>query len=241
MITRYPSATPEEVANEVTDALETAIQQLQEVEEITSTSSAGLSRISVDIKYEFSRSKDDLQIVWTNLRNRIRDTQGALPSGAQESIVNDDFGDVYGLYYLLTSDGFTPKELYEYAKTVRTELLSVEGVAKAQLNGVEPEAIYVEISRERAAALGVSVDQIYNDLAQQNSVVPAGDVRLEFHLTGEIDSVEAIGGVIVSTALPRGLSYSCVISRQCGGTVTIRKTRAFDIMDSLRLALVSPT
>ena len=45
VITQYPGASPEEVANEVTDALETAIQQLQEVDEISSTSSAGLSRI----------------------------------------------------------------------------------------------------------------------------------------------------------------------------------------------------
>ena len=54
VVTQYPGATPTEVANEITDPLETAIQQLQEVDEITSTSSAGLSRINVDIKYKFS-------------------------------------------------------------------------------------------------------------------------------------------------------------------------------------------
>ena len=108
------------VANEVTEALETAIQQMQEVEEIRSTSSAGLSRIDVDIKYEFSPSKDDLQIIWGKLRNRVRDAQGALPPGVRTSVVNDDFGDVFGLYYLITGEGFSPAELLEYTKTLRT-------------------------------------------------------------------------------------------------------------------------
>ena len=205
VITPYPGASPTEVANEVTDALETAIQQLQEIEEIKSTSSAGLSRINVDIKYEFSPTKEDLQIIWGKLRNKVADTQSSLPPGAQRSIVNDDFGDVYGLYYLLTGEGFSYKELYQYAKTLRTELLSVDGVAKVQISGEQPEAIYLEVSQAQAAALGVSIEQVFNDLAQQNSVVPAGDVRLGDHRltinpSGSIDSVEAIGNVIVSTA-----------------------------------------
>lgn len=79
VITRYPGATPIEVANEITEPLETAIQQLQEVEEITSTSSAGLSRIQVDIKYRFSPSKQALQGIWSKLRNKVKDAQSSLP------------------------------------------------------------------------------------------------------------------------------------------------------------------
>lgn len=108
VVTQYPGATPEEVANEVTEPLETAIQQLQEVDEITSSSSAGLSRINVDIKYEFSPSREDLQTIWTRLRNTVSDASGQLPPGASTPFVNDDFGDVYGLYYLITGDGYSP-------------------------------------------------------------------------------------------------------------------------------------
>ena len=203
IVTQYPGATPQEVANEVTEALETAIQQLQEVEEIRSTSTFGQSLISVDIRYEFSPSKDDLQIIWGKLRNKISDAVRRLPPGVSEPVVNDDFGDVYGLYYLITGPGFSSKELADYAKRLRTDLLTVEGVGKVEVAGIQPERIYVEISRERAAALGVSVDGIYNDLAQQNSVVPAGDVpvgsrRLIIQPTGEIDSVTALENVVVS-------------------------------------------
>ncbi len=212
VVTPYPGATPEEVANEVTEALETAIQQMQEVHEIRSVSSAGMSRLTVEIKYEFSPTKDDLQIIWGKLRNKVEDAQSSLPPGAGRSIVNDDFGDVYGLYYLVTGDGFTPRELYSYAKTLRTELLTAEGVAKVALHGVQSEVIYVEISRERAAALGVSVGQVYDDLARQNSVVSAGDVRignrrLAIEPTGKVVSVDAIENVVVSTASSGALVY----------------------------------
>ena len=95
IFTNYPGASPEEVANEIAEPLETAIQEMQEVEEIRSMSRPGISEISVDIKYEFSPSKADLQLIWTKLRNKVNDAQGELPPGASRSIVFDDFGDVF--------------------------------------------------------------------------------------------------------------------------------------------------
>ncbi len=210
VVTRYPGATAEEVANEVTEALETAIQEMEEVDEVTSTSSIGLSSINVDVKYEFARSREALDVVWTKLRNRVRDARGRLPPGAQEPVVNDGFGDVYGLYYLITGEGFSPRELMDYARSLRTELLTVEDVGKVALLGEQTEVITVEVSRHRAAALGVSLDRVYDDLAQQNSVTSAGDVRVGDRRvailpSGEIDSVAAIEDVIVSTASPDAL------------------------------------
>jgi multidrug efflux pump subunit AcrB len=204
IITQYPGATPTEVANEITEPLESAIQQMQEVESLESTSSAGLSRINVEIKYEFSPSKAALQAIWSKLRNKVNDAQSALPPGALSSIVNDDFGDVYGVYYLLTGDGYTYKELEDYAKKLRTDVLSVDGVAKVSLSGLQKEAIYVEVSRERAAALGQSINNIYQQLEKQNAVSPAGNVlagnrRLIIQPSGSIDSVEEIKNMVVAT------------------------------------------
>ena len=205
VITHYPGATAEEVANEVTETLETVIQDLQEVDEITSTSSIGVSSIDVSIKYAFSRNRADLAAVWVKLRNRIRDVRDRLPPGASEPFINDSFGDVYGLHYLITGEGFSPREVYDYAKTLRTALLTVPDVGKVVLFGEQPEAIYVEISRARAAALGVSVDRVYGGLAEQNAVLSAGDVRvgdlrLAILPSGTVDSVAAIENIIVSPA-----------------------------------------
>ena len=130
VLTQYPGASPQEVADEVAEVLETAIQEMQEVDEIRSTSRAGFSEISVDIKYEFSTSKSDLQLIWAKLRNKVNDAQANLPPGAGPSVVFDDFGDVYGLYYLLTGDGYSPDELLEYARDLRRDLLQVDGVSQ---------------------------------------------------------------------------------------------------------------
>ena len=229
VVTRYPGATAEEVANEVTEALETAIQELEEVDEIVSTSSIGLSSINVDVKYEFSRTRADLELVWAKLRNRIRDARDRLPPGALEPVVNDGFGDVYGLYYLVTGEGFSPREVHDYAKSLRTGLLTVEDVGKVAILGGHTEAIYVEVSRERAAALGVSVDRIYADLAKQNSVTPAGDVRVGDRRvailpSGSIDSVAAIENVIVSPAsVSTGASPSAGALVRLGDVAAVRR------------------
>lgn len=211
VITQYPGASPEEVMNEVTEPLETALQQLPEVESVESISSAGLSDISVVVRYGASRSKSDLQVVWTKVRNKVDDAQRNLPPGAGPSVVNDDFGDVYGVYYLLTGEGYSPAELMTYAKELRKSLLLVDGVAKVGIIGDQEEVIYVEVARDRAASLGVSLNAVYDTLAQQNTVTSAGDIvlgdsRIEITPTGDISSVAAIRGVIVGDSSTGGVT-----------------------------------
>jgi multidrug efflux pump subunit AcrB len=211
IVTSYPGASPEEVLNEVTEPLETALQGLAEVETVESVSSAGLSRVTVEIRYEYSRTKADLQVIWGKVRNKVKDVQRSLPPGAQESIVNDDFGDVYGLYYLITGEGYSAIQLRNYAKQLRDELLLVEDVANVAITGDQEEVIYVEVSRERSAALGVSLNNLYNTLAQQNSVTAAGDVflsgeRLVIQPSGDITTVEAIENLIISDSQAGGVT-----------------------------------
>ena len=210
--TAYPGASPRQVAEEITRPLETALQELPEVDAIKAASSAGASVIHVDIKYEFSKSKSDLQSIWTKLRNKVNDAAARLPSEAAKPIVNDDFGDVYGFYYLLTGEGYSKAELRRYAKELRMDLLQVDGVAKVSLLGEEQEAIYVEIARPRAARLGVSQNDLYNQLARQNAVAPAGEVeinqrRLAIHPSGGISSVAAIENLLVAVSEDGGLVH----------------------------------
>ncbi|MEM1389606.1 MAG: efflux RND transporter permease subunit [Pseudomonadota bacterium] len=212
ILTQYPGATAEEVANEVSDPLETALQEMQEVEDITATSRAGFSEIEVDIKFEFSPDKAALQGVWTKLRNKINDATPDLPPGASQPFVFDEFGDVYGVYYLLTGDGYSYRELHEYAKALRKDLLQVDGVAKVSFAGEQDETIYVEISRERAAALGLSLNNVFDALETQNTVLAAGDVkigerRVDISPSGSIGSVEAIQNLLVSTSSDGRLTY----------------------------------
>lgn len=208
----YPGGSPKEVAEEIVEPLESAIQQMQEVDRIVSTSKAGRAELSVEIKYDFSKTKGDLQIVWTKLRNKLADAAAQLPPGAGRIFVNDDYGDVYGMHYLITGPDYNPAELRDYAESLRDELLAVEGVAKVALLGVRDEAIFVEISRAAAARMGLSIGAIYDRLNRQNAVTAAGTLsidgqRLVLQPTGGLDSVSTIRQLAVAQTPAGGLIY----------------------------------
>lgn len=212
IITQYPGATPLEVAEEVTEPLETALQQLAEVDDVESTSVAGRSEIMVNIKYESSPTKADLQLIWTKVRNKVADAALQLPPGVNTPYVNDDFGDVYGLYFFLTGPGYSPAELKKYAKSLQQELLKVDGVGKVQLDGLLQEAIFVEISQQNLANLQINLNSIYSTLEQQNAVVASGEIevgerRLIVRPSGAIDSVDAIRNLLIKTGADGQLIY----------------------------------
>ncbi|RLA08466.1 MAG: AcrB/AcrD/AcrF family protein [Gammaproteobacteria bacterium] len=202
--TQYPGADPQEVDNEVSQPLVKALQQMQEIKEIRSKSTAGLSELSIDIKFKFSPTKDSLQLIWTKIRNKLKDTENSLPSGVSAAAVYDDFGDVYGLYYFITGNDFSAAELRAYAKQLQKEILQVEGVGKVQLLGEQQESIFIEISQENVNRLGPSITNLQNTLQQQNSVVFAGDVvigdyRIVIDPSGSIDSVKSIQNLLVTS------------------------------------------
>lgn len=218
IIVPYPGANPIEVAEEVTEVLEREIMQMQEVDSIESISSTGIAELQVDIKFEFAPSKNELEVIWTKLRNKVSDAERALPPGAETPIVYDDFGDVFGLLYFVTGEGYTPSELRRFAKQLQGELLQVDGVARVSYDGDLSEAIFVEISRENAVGLGVTVSSIYNLLSEQNTVVSAGTATvggqvLFIEPSGAIDSVEAIESLLVSTASDGRVVYLGDIAR----------------------------
>jgi multidrug efflux pump subunit AcrB len=112
--TQYPGASPMEVAEEVTDKIETALQEMPQLDYVESLSKAGLSVITVEIKKNFN--KEILPQVFDELRRKVGDVQSKLPPGTLPSIVNDSFGDVYGILLAVTGDGYSYEELKEYVK-----------------------------------------------------------------------------------------------------------------------------
>ncbi|GAB2198208.1 efflux RND transporter permease subunit [Sessilibacter sp. MAH4] len=176
IITRYPGATPEQVEQQVTDVLETEIQRIPQLKRVTSVSKAGLSTITVSMKDQYD--KKTLPAIWQQLRSKINDVKQNLPPGAGEPQIFDDYGDVFGIVYALTGDGYSDKELYEYAKFLRKELSLVKDVAKVDLWGVQQEAIYVEFSRNTMNQLKITPQAIAQLFTTQNSVAQAGQVKI---------------------------------------------------------------
>ncbi len=200
IITPYPGATAQEVSDEVTDLIERAAQQLGQVDRVVSRSERGRSTVTVTIKDQYGAK--ELPQVWDELRRRVNDVQRQLPPGAGPSLVLDDFGDVFGVFYAITGDDYSYAQLYEVAKLLRRELLLAQDVQKVELFGVQQETIYVEISRDRSAQLGISPEQIHAALREQNLVVPSGQAdvgsfRVALSPTGEFQSVEDFENLII--------------------------------------------
>ncbi len=199
VITMYPGASPEQVEEEVTYPLENEIQKLPYVDFIKSTTTQGRSQITLEVKPIY-RSKD-LPQIWDELRRKINDFQPNLPSGAYPPIINDDFGDVFGVLLAVTGNGFEYDEINDYVDFIRRELVLVDGVGKVTVEGKQQEQVIIEISHNKMISLGLSTDYIYQILAQQNVVSNAGSVRIgnediRFHPTGEFQSVQEMGNLI---------------------------------------------
>ena len=73
------------------------------------------------MKYSASKSTDQLEAIWTKVRNKVNEAQSELPSGATQSVVYDEYGDVFGILYMLTGEGYDLAELNEYAEQLRLE------------------------------------------------------------------------------------------------------------------------
>ncbi len=210
VMTQYPGATPLEVELEVTEKVEEAIQAMGQLREVTSISRPGLSIVYPEMQDKYDA--DSLPQVWDELRRKIGDLQPKLPPGVQVSVVNDDFGDVFGVFLGLTGDGYTYAEMWDIAKLLKRELLLVTDVAKVSFWGVRPEAVYVEMSRARLSQMGVSPDQVFQILGMQNQVSNSGSIHvggeyIRVEPTGTFESVEDLGSLVIRGRGSESLIY----------------------------------
>jgi len=209
VVTVYSGASPMEVEEEVTDEVEQAIQRLPQLKRVRSRSERGLSVVYVDIKDDYS---DELPQVWDELRRKVKEAQRHLPPGSGPSMVNDDFGDVFGVVFAVTGDGYSLAELKRHAEDIKKILLLVPDVAQVSLWGDRTEAVFVEISRARMAELGISPEQIAATLQGQNlevdsGSVMAGSLRVPIDPSGNVNSVESIGDLLIRGASAGRLIY----------------------------------
>lgn len=200
IVTPYPGASSLEVEAEVTELIEESIKSMGQVKEIYSTSQAGISYVYVDMKDTFTALA--LPQIWDELRRKINDVQPYLPPGAGPSIVNDDFGDVYGVFFALHGTGHSYAELKKHAEYLKKELLLCEDVAKIDFWGLQQEAIYIEFKRAKLAELGLSIDQMSRTLQLQNVVENSGyvDVGTEYMRiapTGDLSNEQKIADLLV--------------------------------------------
>jgi multidrug efflux pump subunit AcrB len=201
VITPYPGATPYEVEQEVSDEIELAIQKLGKIKRIESRNIPGQSTITVEMRSTVPG--ETLPQVWDELRRKVGDAQSKLPPGAGPSLVVDDYSDVYGIFFALYGDEYSYRELYDVAKVLRRELVLVKDVAKVELFGLVNEAVYVEFDRERLSQIGISMQDIGDQLVAEGIVADAGRVQagpeyLKIQPDSLIHSSQDLGDILIT-------------------------------------------
>lgn len=200
VLTPYPGASPSEVQSQVTDVLEESIQALGELYYLKTENRAGLSKITVYVKKE--THADEMQQLWDKLRRKVSDVQSKLPEGAGPSVVNDDFGDVLGVFYGLTGSGHSYRELEDEAKLIKNEILKVKDVAKVEIYGTQTPTIDISVSPSVMARSGITMADIARAFEAQNKVVDAGGIdvgsnRLRIESTGNFYSLDDIRNLTI--------------------------------------------
>ena len=189
----WPGATAQQVAEQLTDKLERTLQEVPFVDKIRSYSKPGEAQIIFQIKDNSKPS--DVPQVWYTVRKKIGDMRGSLPQGVSGPFFNDEFGEVYGVIYALSGQGFSAAEIKLEADNLRQVLLRVPDVAKVELFGVQDEKVIVEVSQKNLVQRGLDMGAVIAQLNQQNAVESAGNVQspvdvVQIRVGGQFQSLD---------------------------------------------------
>ncbi|GAA0788141.1 MULTISPECIES: efflux RND transporter permease subunit [Pseudomonadati] len=200
VVTLYPGATSTEVEEEVTYLVEKAIQELPYIDKIRSLSTSGMSQITVTMKNNYG--PNELPQIWDELRRKVNDMSSSLPPGARAPMVNDDFGDVYGIMLMVSGEDYSYRDISDYVDYVKRELELIPGVGKVSLAGKQQEQVFVEMSLNKAASSNIDPQLVTNLLNSQNLVSDAGNIQvagdnLKIRTSGGFRSVQELEELII--------------------------------------------
>lgn len=200
VMTVYPGADSHKVELEVSDKLEKAIRQMGDIDYIESKSMNDVSLIKVVLKTTVPSK--DLEQKWDILRKKIADCYSQLPSGASIPQVLDDFSAVYGMFYTVTADGFSERDMVRYSQFIQRELINLEGIRNVQLYGIATPTVEIVIDKDKMARLGVLPSEIITTLQDQDKTVYAGyfdsgEQRMRINVSDTFHSLDEIRNLMI--------------------------------------------
>ncbi|WLI91242.1 efflux RND transporter permease subunit [Massilia sp. R2A-15] len=191
----WPGATAVQMAEQVTDKLERKLQETPYIDKIKSYSKPGETLIILQLRE--STPPKETAASWYQVRKKLGDIAATLPAGVRGPFFNDEFGDTYGSIVALSGEGFSYKEVKDYADFVRQQLLRVPLVAKVEQFGVQEEKINILLSHKKFAQLGLPFEAIVSQIATQNAVESTGVLvtptdNLQVRVTGALKTVKEL-------------------------------------------------
>lgn len=217
VLTKWDGAPAQKVEELVTDKIEKALDTIEEVDVIRSTSTNGLSEIYVDVEDRVSGSLIDN--VWDKVRAEV--SRVSMPDPNIRPVVNDSFGDTSILVLAVSQtplqgedkireeNRYTRREIELVCEDIRDSLRLLDGVSKVELFGNQQEAIYLETDIGNWSQIDLTVDDLKKLLEARNIVASGGTIESEVGRYfvkpgGEFDSTEEIKSIIINTGSESG-------------------------------------
>ena len=196
----WPGATADEVQRLVADPIEKKLQEVPYFNKVTTYCRPGVAVLQLTL--QDATPPSEVRECWYQVRKRVGDLAGTFPVGVIGPAFNDEFSDVDSLLYVLTGPDFSMRELKDQAEAVRQTLLRVPNVTKVRFYGEQAERIFVELNHAKLATLGLTAQTVFNSIARQNAVAPAGSLEtavdsIQVRVDGALDGVAALEAVPV--------------------------------------------
>ncbi|MQG94277.1 efflux RND transporter permease subunit [Pseudomonas sp. MN1F] len=202
IISAWPGATAQEMQNLVAEPLEKRMQELRWYDRTETYTRPGLAFTMVSLQDKTPPSA--VQEEFYQARKKAGDQAKLMPQGVIGPMLNDEFSDVTFAVYALKAKGEPQRQLVRDAETLRQQLLHVPGVKKVNILGEQSERIFVSFSHDRLATLGITPQDIFSALDNQNALSPAGSVetsgpQVVIRVEGAFDQLEKIRDTPVFT------------------------------------------
>lgn len=194
VISVWPGATAQEMQDQVAEPLEKRLQELKWYDRTETYTRPGMAFITLSLQDKTPPA--EVQEAFYQARKKLGDESLNLPAGTI-GMINDEFADVTFALFALKAKGEPQRQLVRDAEAMRQQLLHVPGVKKVNIIGEQAERIYIAFSHDRLATLGLSPQDIFNALNNQNALKAAGSIetrgaQMFIRLDGAFDELQKI-------------------------------------------------
>ena len=194
----WPGATTADTISQITERLEKKLRETPNIDYINSYTTPGQAVIYVNLLQ--STPPEEIPFIWYEVRKKVYDIRQNFPQGIQGPFFNDEFGDVFGVIYGLTYDGFTLRQVRDFAEQAKVAFQNGSDVAKVTMFGQQDQKFYLSFSPQKLAALGLNLNSVLDSIADQNALVPSGvvntpDENILVNVTGGFLTKESLEAV----------------------------------------------
>ena len=208
--TSFPGANSDVIETQITEPLESAINSVQGIRSISSSSSDGSSRITVEFKLEV-----DMETAVNDVRDKVSGAMRRLPQDVDPPVVQKADADAQPIFAVtLRSDTRNIIDVSQYAElNFRERLQTISGVSAVSVWGSKKLAIRMKMDPTRLAAYGLTPLDVRNAVTRENVELPSGRIEgdnteLTIRTLGRLRTVDEFNDLIITKNGDRVVKFS---------------------------------